>query len=216
VNPEDYPSQSLGGQTIRQLGTQPYFPVWQAMQRFTEQRNHNTADEWWVTEHLPVFTQGRNGKAEHLLNPGQIPVIPIDRGGQITYHGPGQVIVYLLLDLQRRKLGIRQLVQRMEQALIHCLAHYQISANLHSGAPGVYVDKEKIAALGLRIRRGCSYHGLSLNVNMDLQPFQCINPCGYAGLKVTQMAHFITPPTTVTLIDTLLAALHHQLGNTPL
>lgn len=216
MKPEHYPAQCLGEQTIRQLGAQPYIPVWQAMQRFTDQRTQNTPDEWWVTEHPPVFTQGRNGKAEHLLNPGSIPVIPIDRGGQITYHGPGQVIVYLLIDLQRRKLGIRQLVKHMEQALINCLAHYQIPANLQDGAPGVYVDKAKIAALGLRIRRGCSYHGLSLNVNMDLQPFQCINPCGYVGLEVTQMANLIPAPTSDKVISTLLEALHNQLGHTPL
>lgn len=164
-----------------------YQVVWRQMQAFTQQRDENTPDEIWLVQHSPVFTLGRNGKMEHVLAPGDIPVIPIDRGGQVTYHGPGQLIVYLLLDIRRKNnLGVRDLVMRIEQAVVDLLAHYGVVAEGDRDAPGVYVQGSKIAALGLRVTKGRTYHGLSLNVDMDLEPFQRINPCGYAGLQVTQ------------------------------
>jgi lipoyl(octanoyl) transferase len=172
----------------RPPGLVEYRPCWQAMQDFTAARGPATPDELWFLEHPPVFTLGRNGKNEHLLDPGDIPVIHVDRGGQVTYHGPGQLVVYALLDLRRRELGVQSLVRRLEQAVIDLLADHAIPAQRHSGAPGVYVDGCKVAALGLRVRRGCSFHGLSLNVDMDLAPFARINPCGYPGLPVTQLA----------------------------
>ncbi len=172
---------------VRRLGLVDYQPTFEAMREFTATRNENTPDEIWLLQHPPTFTQGRNGKAEHLLDTGDIPLIPIDRGGQVTYHGPGQLIAYLLLDLKRRKLGVRQLVGLMEQAVIALLADYGIEAAARADAPGVYIEGAKIAALGLRVTRGCSYHGLSLNVDMDLSPFKRINPCGYPTLAVTSM-----------------------------
>ncbi|MGD8515155.1 MAG: lipoyl(octanoyl) transferase LipB [Granulosicoccaceae bacterium] len=172
---------------LRQLGLRDYLPVYEAMQRVTAARTPDSPDELWLVEHPPVFTQGRNGKAEHLLDPGQIPVIEIDRGGQVTYHGPGQLVVYALLDLPRRKAGVRELVTALEQSVIELLAGYGIQAEARSDAPGVYVDGAKIASLGLRVKRGRSYHGLSLNVDMDLAPFSRINPCGYQGLAVTKL-----------------------------
>ena len=179
---------------IKALGLAEYVPTWQAMQDFTAARNVATPDELWLLEHPPVYTQGQAGKPEHVLNPGAIPIVQIDRGGQVTYHGPGQLVAYLLLDLKRRKLGVRDLVRRMEQSVIDLLADYGIESYGKVDAPGVYVLRDgveaKIAALGLRIRNGYSYHGLSLNVNMDLEPFSRINPCGYAGLSVTQLADF--------------------------
>lgn len=173
---------------IRVLGENAdYQTVWQQMQAFTQQRDETTPDEIWLVQHSPVFTLGRNGKMEHVLAPGDIPVIPIDRGGQVTYHGPGQLVAYLLLDIRRKNnLGVRELVVRIEQSIIDLLAHYGIQAQGDRDAPGVYVDGSKIAALGLRVTKGRTYHGLSLNVDMDLEPFQRINPCGYAGLQVTQ------------------------------
>ncbi len=176
---------------IRQLGLRDYEPVWREMQQFTDIRDQETADELWLVEHPPVFTLGLNGKPEHLLAPGTIPVVAIDRGGQVTYHGPGQQLVYLLLDLKRNKLGIRAVVEKIEQAVIRLLADYAIAARSRRDAPGVYVGDSKIAALGLRVRRGCSYHGLALNVNMDLEPFTRINPCGHPGMVVTQLADLI-------------------------
>ena len=172
---------------VRRLGRVEYAPTFQAMQAFTAARSETTPDELWLVEHPPVFTQGLAGKAEHLLKDTGITLVHIDRGGQITYHGPGQIVVYLLLDLRRRSIMVRGLVQRMEQALIDCLADYGIQAERQAGAPGVYVAGAKIAALGLRIKNGCSYHGLALNVDMDLAPFLAINPCGYPGLAVTQL-----------------------------
>ncbi len=172
---------------IRHLGLVPYEPIYQAMQRFTDKRNADTLDELWVLQHPPVYTLGQAGKREHLLNPGNIPVYHIDRGGQVTYHGPGQLIIYILMDIKRRNWGVKQLVHALEQAVIDYLASQKVTANRREKAPGVYVDERKIASLGLRIRRGRSYHGLSLNVDMDLTPFQGINPCGYAGLEVTQL-----------------------------
>ena len=171
---------------IKALGLQDYLPVWQAMQDYTKRRDKNSYDELWIVEHPPVFTLGRNGKQEHILDAGDIPVIPIDRGGQVTYHGLGQLVIYLLIDLKRRHLGVRQLVTHIEHSIITFLASHKVIANSDPKAPGVYVDTKKIAALGLRISRGCSTHGLSLNVDMDLSDFKRINPCGYEGLEITQ------------------------------
>ncbi len=174
------------GLAVKQLGLVDYLVTWQAMKDFTNSRTEQTNDEIWLLQHPPVYTQGIAGKPEHLLYNNQIPVIKTDRGGQITYHGPGQLIVYLLLDLRRLKLGIRELVRRMENAVIDLLKDYHIEAKGRIEAPGVYVDNAKIAALGLKIKRNYCYHGIALNVDMDLKPFSAINPCGYAGLQVTQ------------------------------
>lgn len=171
---------------VKRLGRVDYEPTFQAMQDFTAARTAETPDELWIVEHPPVFTLGQAGKPEHILEEVGIPVVKIDRGGQVTYHGPGQVVIYLLLDLQRLKIKVRELVTAIEQAVIDFLATHGIAAHRRDGAPGVYVGDAKVAALGLKIRNGCSYHGLSLNVDMDLYPFTAINPCGYAGLKVTQ------------------------------
>lgn len=170
---------------VRSLGRVEYEATWRAMQDFTARRTEDTADEIWLLEHPPVYTQGQAGKPEHLIAETRIPVIPIDRGGQITYHGPGQIVAYVLVDLRRRGYGIRELVTRMEQAVIDLLAAHAIAASRQLGAPGVYVGDAKIAALGLRVKRGCTYHGLALNVAMDLGPFAAINPCGFPGLAVT-------------------------------
>jgi lipoyl(octanoyl) transferase len=172
---------------VKTLGLQPYQQVWQAMQDFTRERQRPSTSEIWIVEHPPVYTQGQAGKAEHLLSPGNIPVLQTDRGGQVTYHGPGQAVIYFLLDLHELKIGVRSLVTALENAVISHLGSHGIIAAARRDAPGVYVDNRKIASLGLRIRRGFSYHGLSLNVDMDLTPFQHINPCGYQGLEVTQM-----------------------------
>ncbi|MDP1931653.1 MAG: lipoyl(octanoyl) transferase LipB [Gammaproteobacteria bacterium] len=171
-----------------------YIPVWEAMRRFTENRNSETPDEVWLLTHLPVFTQGQAGKPEHLLNPGDIPVVQIDRGGQVTYHGPGQLVVYIMVDVRRAGTGARALVETIEQSVIAVLAEYGIVAESQRKAPGVYVKGAKIAALGLRIRQGCSYHGLSFNIDMDLSPFRRINPCGYEGMQVTQLRDLVPPP----------------------
>lgn len=171
---------------VRSLGHVAYEPTWRAMQDFTARRTADTPDELWLLEHPPVYTQGQAGRAEHLIAATDIPVVPIDRGGQITYHGPGQAVVYVLVDLRRRGYGIRELVARMEQAVINLLAVQGVTAARQAGAPGIYVDGAKIAALGLRVKHGCTYHGLAFNVDMDLAPFAAINPCGYAGLIVTQ------------------------------
>ncbi|MDO7929105.1 lipoyl(octanoyl) transferase LipB [Pseudomonas sp. KFB-139] len=172
---------------FRDLGLIDYESAWHAMQRFTDGRDRNTADEIWLVQHSPVFTQGQSGKAEHLLLPGNIPVVQVDRGGQVTYHGPGQLVAYLLLDVRRLGFGVRDLVTRIENTLIALLDSYGVTAAAKADAPGVYVDGAKIASLGLRIRNGCSFHGLALNVDMDLEPFRRINPCGYAGLAMTQL-----------------------------
>lgn len=182
------------------------------MQSFTDTRDAEAIDELWLVEHPPIFTLGLNAKREHLLAPGDIPVINIDRGGQVTYHGPGQLVAYLLLDLRRRKLGIRPLVEHIERALVNLLNEYHIESHARRDAPGVYVGDKKIAALGLRVRRGCSYHGLALNVNMDLEPFQRINPCGYQGLEVTQLADLGGPTTVNTPAKPLCNFLAQQLG----
>lgn len=174
--------------SIHRLGLQDYRQTWQAMQDFTLQRDEQSGDELWIVEHPPVFTLGLNGKREHLLNPGEIPVIATDRGGQVTYHGPGQLVVYVLIDINRRKLGVRPLVTLLEQAIIATLAQYGIASAARADAPGVYCGGKKIASIGLRIKKGCSYHGLSLNNDMDLTPFGLINVCGYPGLQVTSFA----------------------------
>jgi len=175
---------------VRQLGLQPWAPVSLAMHDFTNQRGAETPDEIWLVEHPPVFTQGQAGKAEHLLMPGDIPVMQSDRGGQVTYHGPGQQVMYVLINLKRRKTGVRELVTAIEQTVIATLAHYDIEAAARPDAPGVYVEGKKICSLGLRIRNGSSFHGLALNVDMDLAPFLRINPCGYAGLEMTQISAY--------------------------
>lgn len=172
---------------IRRLGRVEYEPTWRKMQAITEARGADQPDELWFLEHPPVFTLGLNGRREHLLAPGEIPIIQVDRGGQVTYHGPGQLVVYPLLDLGRRGLGVRQLVCALEQAIIRCVAGYGIDAVGDRNAPGVYVSGRKLASIGLRIRRNCCYHGVALNVDMDLEPFQRINPCGFRGLEVTQL-----------------------------
>jgi len=173
---------------VRELGLQPYQQVWRDMQLFTDQRTDTTPDELWLLQHSPVFTLGKNGRPEHVLNAADIPVIKSDRGGQVTYHGPGQIVVYTLLDLKRMNIGVRELVTRIEISVINLLEGYGITASARKDAPGVYVDGRKIAALGLRVRKGCSFHGLALNVDMDLVPFTRINPCGYEDLEVTQLS----------------------------
>ncbi|OGV30212.1 MAG: octanoyltransferase [Legionellales bacterium RIFCSPHIGHO2_12_FULL_35_11] len=175
---------------IRQLGVKPYSDVWQEMRNFTSARNANTIDELWLTEHPPVYTQGQAGKAEHILNPTNIEIIQTDRGGQVTYHGPGQLVAYVLMDLHKNKLGIKSMICKLEQALINLLATYNIKASRKEKAPGVYVDGNKIASIGLRVKNGCTYHGVALNVAMDLTPFSGINPCGYKELKMTQILDF--------------------------
>ena len=172
---------------VRDLGRQPYEPVWRAMQAFTDARDEATPDELWLVEHDPVFTLGQAGKPEHVLMPGDIPVLHVDRGGQVTYHGPGQIVLYPLLDLRRLKVGVREYVCRIEQAIIDTLGDWNIEAVRREGAPGVYVAGAKIAALGIRVRRGCTFHGLAFNIAMDLSPFQRINPCGFEGLQVTSL-----------------------------
>ena len=182
---------------VRQLGRVDYAPTWRAMQALTDARDEQTPDELWFLEHEPVFTQGLNGKPEHLLATGDIPVVGIDRGGQVTYHGPGQLVVYPLIDIRRAGLGVRDLVTALERAVIAYCATLGIEAECRKNAPGVYVAGRKIASVGLRIRRGASYHGLAFNVNMDLEPFQRINPCGYAGLQMTQLAAQGQPDASV-------------------
>nr|WP_246187842.1 lipoyl(octanoyl) transferase LipB [Nitrincola alkalisediminis] len=199
---------------IRSLGVQPYVSVWHAMQAFTDQRTETTLDEIWCLEHEPVFTQGQAGKAEHLLNPGDIPVVQVDRGGQVTYHGPGQLVVYLLLDLRRHKLGVRDVVTAMEQSVVEVLDQVGVQGYAKKDAPGVYVDEQKIASLGLRVRRGCSFHGLALNVDMNLEPFLRINPCGYAGMQMTQVKQFDSNTSLDWVSSRLLKSLVNQLGYT--
>jgi lipoyl(octanoyl) transferase len=192
--------------TIRRLGVAEYEPTWRAMQSFTTQRNSDTPDELWLVEHPPVYTLGLNGKSQHLPRTDNgIPIVKVDRGGQITYHGPGQIVVYTLLDLRRRGLGVRALVRKLEYAVIELLAEYGIEANGRDDAPGVYVAGTKVAALGLRVRNGCCFHGLSLNVDMDLSPFRAIDPCGYPGLQVTQLRDLGIDEQAETVADKLLA-----------
>jgi lipoyl(octanoyl) transferase len=177
--------------TVRRLGLAAYEPTWRAMQRFTDTRDEATPDEIWLVEHPPVFTLGMNASREHLIAPGDIPVVQIDRGGQVTYHGPGQLVIYPLLNLRRHRLGVRDLVVALENAIIGYAADLGIEAKGSREAPGVYVEGVKLASIGLRIRRGASYHGVALNVNLDLEPFQRINVCGYRGLKVTRLSDYV-------------------------
>lgn len=198
---------------LRRLGMQPYEQTWRAMQAFSADRNAASPDELWQVEHPPVYTLGLAGKTEHLLRETDIPVVKTDRGGQITYHGPGQAVVYVLLDMNRRSLKVRELVRRIEQAAIDMLADYGVKAERLSGAPGVYVAGAKIAALGLRVKGGCCYHGIALNVAMDLAPYANINPCGYAGMRVTQLRDLGVDIDTQTAGEALLAHLARELND---
>jgi lipoyl(octanoyl) transferase len=182
---------------VRTLGQQEYMPIWQRMQAFTDSRSAETPDEIWLTEHAPVFTQGQAGKAEHILNPENIPVVEVDRGGQVTYHGPGQLMMYILLDIRRAKWGVRDLVSALEACIVATMKEYGTVAYAKKDAPGVYVDEKKICSVGLRIRKGASFHGLAFNVNMDLSPFQRINPCGYAGLEMIDCTSVSGPQSMI-------------------
>lgn len=196
---------------VRRLGLAEYEPVWHNMQVLTDRRDESSPDELWLVQHPPVFTQGQAGKAEHVLAPGDIPVIQVDRGGQVTYHGPGQIVAYPLVDIRRRNLGVREFVHRIEESIIHVLARYGVEGERIAGAPGIYVEGAKVASLGLRVRRGCTFHGLAFNIDMDLEPFQRINPCGYEGLQVTQLSAFA--PVEFGEVENLLVnALARQLG----
>ncbi|HKS32923.1 MAG TPA: lipoyl(octanoyl) transferase LipB [Enterobacteriaceae bacterium] len=200
---------------VRHLGQQPYAPISQAMHEFTDTRDENTFDEIWLVEHPPVFTQGQAGKAEHILATGDIPVIQSDRGGQVTYHGPGQQVMYVLLNLKRRKLGVRELVTLLEQTVVDTLAELGIEAFPRADAPGVYVGEKKICSLGLRIRKGCSFHGLALNIAMDLSPFQRINPCGYAGMEMAQVKDWVADATPASVEPILVRHFLTGLNNPP-
>lgn len=197
---------------VRFLPQQDYQTSWEVMRQFTSQRDENTMDEIWFLEHPPVFTQGQNGKVEHLLNPGSIPVIQVDRGGQVTYHGPGQLVVYALIDLRRKKMTIRDIVTVLENSVIDVLADYQIKAFAKRDAPGVYIGNKKICSLGLRVRKGCSYHGLAFNIDMDLEPFSRINPCGYKQLEMTQLKDFVPSAERKTVEKQLMDYLIAKLG----
>lgn len=199
---------------IRELGRQDYVPVWKMMQTFTDERDESVMDEIWLVEHEPVFTQGQAGKAEHVLFPGDIPVVQVDRGGQVTYHGPGQQVAYFMIDLRRKSMGPRDLVSGIENAIVDMLAKYGIEAAPRADAPGVYTDDEKICSLGLRIRKGKSFHGLALNVNMDLEPFARINPCGYQGMIMTQIIDQGGPAELERIKPDLIDQLCDKLGYT--
>ncbi|GLS83560.1 lipoyl(octanoyl) transferase LipB [Paraferrimonas haliotis] len=199
---------------VRYLGRQSYQKVWRAMQDFTDNRDQHTLDEIWVVEHDPVFTQGQAGKSEHLLSTGDIPVVQVDRGGQVTYHGPGQLVIYPLIDIKRAKMGVRQLVTNIETSIADMLALFDVSAYPKCDAPGVYIDERKIASLGLRIRKGCSFHGLALNVSMDLSPFLRINPCGYPGLEMIQCKDVNGPQNVDEAANKLVPILVKSLGFT--
>ncbi|WP_250627439.1 lipoyl(octanoyl) transferase LipB [Pinirhizobacter soli] len=200
---------------IRRLGRVPYEASWKAMSAFTDNRTEDTPDELWLLEHDPVFTLGQAGKMEHVLAPGDIPVVPVDRGGQVTYHGPGQIVAYPMVDLRRSGVGVRELVNRIEQAIIDTMGHWNIVAERVEGAPGVYVAGAKVAALGLRVRRGCSFHGLAFNVNMDLSPYHRINPCGYKGLEVTQVLDLGGPSSLAEVENTLVEEFCRQFDFRP-
>lgn len=198
---------------VRHLGLAEYLPTLEAMRSLTAERNESSPDEIWLLQHPRVFTQGQAGKAEHLLATGDIPVVQVERGGQVTYHGPGQLVAYLMLDLRRKKMGVRELVTAMEQALVDVLASYDVEAAAKADAPGVYVGADKIASLGLRVRNGCTFHGLALNVDMDMSPFWRINPCGYAGLKMIQLKELLeAPPLLDEVAQRLEQALRERLG----
>lgn len=199
---------------LRELGTVDYTDTWHAMKDFTEQRNEQTPDEIWLLQHPRVFTQGQAGKAEHVLAPGDIPVIQVDRGGQVTYHGPGQLVGYLMIDLRRMGIGARDLVSRIENAIVATLAELNIESAPRPDAPGVYSGGKKIASLGLRIRHGRSFHGLALNIDMDLEPFQRINPCGYQGMEMTQVRNFADQPDFGHISSRMAHHLQQQLGYT--
>jgi lipoyl(octanoyl) transferase len=203
------------GARVRWLGRVPYQPTWQAMQRFTDLREADTLDEIWLLEHEPVFTLGMNADRAHLLDPGAIPVLQIDRGGQVTYHGPGQLVVYPLIDLRRAQLGVRALVSALERSVIDYAARFGIQAECRTQAPGVYVDGRKLASVGLRVRRGGSYHGMALNISMDLTPFRRINPCGHAGLEMTQLAQLGGPSDVQQVAAELLPLLQLRLAASP-
>ncbi len=196
---------------VRQLGLSDYEPVWHAMQDFTDQRDENTVDELWLVQHPPVFTQGQAGKAEHVLAPGDIPVVQVDRGGQVTYHGPGQIVAYPLVDIRRGGVGVREFVNCIEESIIQVLHHYGVNGVRREGAPGIYVNGEKIASVGLRVRLGRTFHGLAFNIDMDLEPFQRINPCGYEGLVVTQLKAF-SPVVFSEVESRLVDSITAQLG----
>lgn len=200
---------------VRRLGLQPYTEVLESMRAFTGQRDELTTDELWVLQHEPVFTLGQAGRLEHVLAAGSIPVIKVERGGQVTYHGPGQIVAYPLFDLRRLGMGVRELVNRLEQAIIDTLEHWNIIAVRRPGAPGVYVADAKVGALGLRVRRGCSFHGLAFNVNMDLEPFLRINPCGYQGLRVTQVIDLGGPGSLADVEEALIDEMARQFGFVP-
>ena len=200
---------------VRRLARQPYEPVWREMQSFTDARGPDTPDELWLVEHDPVFTLGQAGKWEHVLLPGDIPVVPVDRGGQVTYHGPGQLVAYPLFDLRRMGLGVRELVCRIEEAVLETLAGWGIAAARRERAPGLYVDGAKVMALGLRVRRGCSFHGLAFNIAMDLTPYARINPCGFQGLRVTSVLDLGGPGDLAAVKPVLVRELSRQLGLTP-
>ncbi|AKC86462.1 lipoate--protein ligase [Pseudoxanthomonas suwonensis] len=206
------PGRALQPAKLFDLGRQPYEPVWRAMQRFTDARGDDTIDELWLVEHEPVFTLGQAGRPEHVLAPGEIPVLHVDRGGQVTYHGPGQIVLYPLLDLRRLKVGVREYVCRIEQAIIDTLDEWNIGAERREGAPGVYVAGAKVAALGIRVRRGCSFHGLAFNIGMDLEPFHRINPCGYQGLQVTSVRDLGGPSGMEAVKPVLLEHVARQFG----
>ena len=207
------PAETAFKQTlvVRRLGQQDYLSCWQAMQTFTNQRSDETLDELWLLEHPPVFTQGQSGKPQHILRTGNIPVHHIDRGGQVTYHGPGQLVAYTLIDIKRKQLSIRQFVTRLEQAIIDLLAGEKIQAESRCKAPGVYVNDRKICSIGLRVRRGYAFHGLALNVAMDLLPFSYINPCGYEGLQMTQLSELSGSKDLVETGNKLVACLAKNL-----
>ena len=199
---------------VRQLNRQDYEPVWQAMQNYTDTRDDDAADEIWLVEHNPVFTQGQAGKEEHLLMTGDIPVVQVDRGGQVTYHGPGQQVLYVLFNLRRLKIGVRELVTWLEETVVETLKEFGIDAYAKPDAPGVYVADKKIASLGLRVRRGCSFHGLALNIDMDMEPFLRINPCGYAGMEMVQTKQINGPKTLEEASVGLVKHLVNKLGVT--
>ncbi|WP_394176843.1 lipoyl(octanoyl) transferase LipB [Thalassotalea litorea] len=197
---------------IRQLNTLDYETVWHAMQDYTDNRDEQSLDELWLVEHPPVFTQGQAGKEEHLLMPGDIPVVKVDRGGQVTYHGPGQQVIYFLIDLKRRKMGVRELVTMIENSIVNMLARFDIDAYARPDAPGVYVDGRKVASLGLRVRKGCTFHGLAININMDLSPFLRINPCGYAGMEMIQTSDIGGPQQVNEAGEALVAEIQQLLA----
>ena len=197
---------------VKNLGEKPYVKIWQTMKSFTDRRDEGVTDEIWFVQHPPVYTLGQAGKVEHLLKPSDIPVVQTDRGGQVTYHGPGQLVCYLLLDVRRLGFGVRGLVTAIEQSIIQLINSYGVTAESKPGAPGVYVDGKKLAALGLRIRKGCSYHGLSLNVDMDLGPFSNINPCGFKGLEVVDMKGLGIDRSMTEIVKELTDILIRQMG----